>query len=170
MDQKIILIRGNSGSGKSTVANRVRDELSGKAMFLQQDILRRNILKIEDKEGNPCVGLIENLVLYGKSLGYDIVLEGILSKKKYGDMLHKILNEFDKAYVYYFDISFDETLRRHKLREKSVEFGESEMSEWWKEKDYLGVPSEVVFHDNMTEDDLVKQILYDVSLHGHILD
>ena len=58
MPQKLIIIRGNSGSGKSTIASRIRSELGDKVMFLQQDVLRRDILKVKDKVGNPVVGLM----------------------------------------------------------------------------------------------------------------
>lgn len=162
MTQKIIIIRGNSGSGKTTVAGRVRAGLNSKVMFLQQDVLRRDILKVADKEGNPVIGLIEQVAMYGKNLGYDILIEGILSDKKYGDMLRKLIVGFDEVYVYYFDVSFEETLRRHEKRSKNAEFGEPEMREWWKEKDYLGVKGERIIGDELSEDDVVKLILSDL--------
>lgn len=162
MTQRLIIIRGNSGSGKSTIARRVRDELGEKVMFLQQDVLRRDILKTKDKAGNPVVGLIEQLVLYAKKTDYDIVLEGILSESKYGPMLRNIIGEFAESYVYYMDISFKETLRRHSLRHKNNDFGETEMREWWKEKDYLGVEGEKRLGEALSEDELVMMILNDI--------
>lgn len=159
MAQKIIIIRGNSGSGKSTIAQRVRDELGEKVMFLQQDVLRRDILKVKDKEGNPVIGLIEQLALYGKKTGYDVLLEGILSENKYGSMLRNLIGEFDESYVYYMDIPFNETLRRHNLRYKNSDFGEAEMREWWKEKDYLNVEGEKILGETLSEDELVASVL-----------
>lgn len=162
MPQKLIIIRGNSGSGKSTIASRVRDELGEKVMFLQQDVLRRDILKINDKEGHPVVGLIDHLARYCKKQNYDILIEGILSEKKYGEMLRKLISEFDESYVYYMDIPFEETLRRHSLRHKNNDFGEAEMREWWKDKDYLGVEGEKILGEDLSEDELVRLILRDV--------
>ena len=163
MPQKLIIIRGNSGSGKSTIASSIRSELGDKVMFLQQDVLRRDILKVNDKVGNPVVGLIKRLAVYGKETGYDVVLEGILSKNKYGDMLCSLTEEFDAVYVYYLDIPFEETLRRHNMRHKNSDFGEDEMREWWKEKDYLGVENERILGENLSEDELVEVILSDVA-------
>jgi len=163
MTQKIIIIRGNSGSGKSTVASRVRDELGDKVMFLQQDVLRRDILKVKDKEGNPGIGLLENLAMYGRKIGYDVVLEGILTYAKYGPMLKDVINQFDQAYVYYLDIPFEETLRRHNLRSKNNDFGEVEMREWWREKDYLGVEDEKILGEDLSEDEILAMILKDVA-------
>lgn len=163
MPQKIIIIRGNSGSGKSTIAGRVRERLGAKTMFLQQDVLRRDILKVEDKAGNPVIGLIEQMAMYGKANGYNVLLEGILSKNKYGAMLTKLLGEFDESYVYYLDITFEETLRRHSLRPQNSDFGEAEMREWWKEKDYLLTKNEKIITDDMSEDEIVDMICGDVS-------
>lgn len=163
MPQRIIIIRGNSGSGKSTVAARVRDALGERTMFLQQDVLRRGILKARDKAGNPVIGLIKELALYGKRNGYDVVLEGILAERKYGDMLRGLLSEFDESYVYYMDISFEETLRRHSIRHKNNDFGEAEMREWWQEKDYLGINGERTIGEELTEDESTNAILEDIQ-------
>lgn len=162
MAQKIIIIRGNSGSGKSTIAQRVRDELGEKVMFLQQDVLRRDILKVKDKEGNPVIGLIEQLALYGRKTGYNVFLEGILSENKYGSMLRNLTYKFDESYIYYMDITFNETLRRHNLRQKNSDFGEAEMREWWREKDYLGVEGEMILGETLSEDELVASVLDDL--------
>ena len=163
MPQRLIIIRGNSGSGKSTIASRIRNELGEKVMFLQQDVLRRDILKVSDKIGNPVIGLIEQLAVYAKSTGYDVLLEGILSKNKYKEMLVRLLPYFDTVHVYYLDISFEETLRRHNLRNKNNDFGEEEMKEWWREKDYLGVVNEKILNEKLSEDDLVNFIIKDVE-------
>ncbi len=163
MAQKLVIIRGNSGSGKSTIARRIRDELGEKVMFLQQDVLRRDILKIEDRLGNPVIGLMNQLAIYGNDTGYDVIIEGILSEKKYGSMLRALAEEFGKSYVYYMDISFDETLRRHSLRHKFNDFGEVEMREWWIEKDYLGFENERILGDELSEDELVTLVLDDIS-------
>jgi len=163
MSQKLIIIRGNSGSGKSTVAHRVREELGDKVMFLQQDVLRRDILKVKDKEGNPVIGLIEQLAMYGKKNGYDVLIEGILSYNKYGEMLRGLVAEFDESYVYYLDIPFEETLRRHNARSKNNDFGEAEMKEWWRDKDFLDVNGEMILGESLSEDELVKTIVKDVA-------
>ncbi|NCO10626.1 kinase [Candidatus Saccharibacteria bacterium] len=160
---KLIIIRGNSGSGKSTIAHRVRSEMGDKVMLLQQDVLRRDILKVEDREGNPVIGLIEQLAMYGKSLGYDVLLEGILSKKKYGSLLEGLMEKFDESFVYYFDLSFEETLRRHGLRDQRTDFDESKLREWWLEDDTLDIRSEHIFGDSMSEKQITQKIIDDIA-------
>lgn len=43
------------------------------------------------------------------------------------------------VYSYYFDIPFEETIRRHQTRSKSQEFGEEHMRGWWRKKDFSAV-------------------------------
>lgn len=160
--QKIIIIRGNSGSGKTTIARRIRDELSQKVMFLEQDVLRRDMLRLKDNERDSVSALIEYLAGYAKDNGYDVVLDGILSHGKYGEMLNNLIKSFGISYVYYLDIPFDETLRRHNTRQKRNDFGEAEMREWRREKDYLGVSHEVILGEGLSEDELVARILIGV--------
>lgn len=94
--QKLIIIRGNSGSGKSAVAERLREELDGKVAIVGLDTLRRTILKEPDKlENTDIIGLIEQTVTYCLSKGYAVIIEGILSKPKYKDMLMKLVDNAD---------------------------------------------------------------------------
>lgn len=161
--QKLIIIRGNSGSGKSTVAKRLRREMGYETMLIPQDTVRRDILRVKDISNNPSRELIGEIALFGKRIGYDVIIEGILSTKRYKDILLKLANEFDEAYVYYFDIPFEETLRRHTTKPNAHEFGEAEMREWWHEKDYLGVANEHIFLAEESEDAIVRHILHDIG-------
>ena len=43
------------------------------------------------------------------------------------------------------------------------EFGEKEMREWWKEKDFLGVEGEQVILPEQTEDEIVARIVSDCA-------
>jgi adenylate kinase family enzyme len=156
----LIIIRGNSGSGKSTIAKKVRDKLGDNTMLVQQDVIRREMLFVKDREGNPAVDLISNVVLYGKKIGYTVVLEGILSKKLYGDMLNNLISEYnDDAYVFYMDVSFEETLKRHTTKPNSHEYGSEKMKEWWLEKDYLNVPQEHIIPEDYSVEQTVNNIL-----------
>ena len=61
-------------------------------------------------------------------------------------------------YAYYFDIPFEETVRRHQTRSKAAEFGADEMREWWKEKDYLELIKESIITEEMSKDEIVNKI------------
>jgi predicted kinase len=160
MQTKLIIIRGNSGSGKSTVARLVREKLGDNTMLVPQDVVRREMLYVKDRVGNPAINLISKIALYGKEVGYNVVLEGILSEKLYGTMLNNLITEYnDNAYVFYMDISFNETLRRHDTKPNKHEFGEGKMKEWWLEKDYINLPNEYIIPEKYDVDATVEYIL-----------
>ena len=56
-----------------------------------------------------------------------------------------LANLFDETYVYYFNISLDETLRRHETKPNFHEFGETRMREWYIENDTLDLAHEMLF-------------------------
>lgn len=96
MPSQLIIIRGNSGSGKTTVAKQLRqqlgDGLSDNTIFIQQDVLRRDMLRERDMlEKQSTIELIELVVDFGRKQGRVVILEGILSTKKYGAMLNKLI-------------------------------------------------------------------------------
>lgn len=48
---RLVIVRGNSGSGKSTVALAIRAQLGRTCALVQQDVLRRTVLKERDVPG-----------------------------------------------------------------------------------------------------------------------
>jgi adenylate kinase family enzyme len=157
---RLIIIRGNSGSGKSTIALKLRRAMGYQTMLIPQDVVRRDIVRVADEPGNPAIQLIEDIARYGKSIQYDVIVEGILGKEKYGPMLERLVSIFDLTYAFYFDVSFEETLKRHQYKtDKKHEFGEKEMREWWLENDILDIPNEVLIPGSLTEDETLELIV-----------
>lgn len=160
---RLIILRGNSGSGKSTVAKRLQKELGDTTMLIPQDVVRREMLQTKDTPGNPSIQLIRELARYGHRIGYDVIIEGILARKRYETIFQELMNTFEYTHTYYFDIPFDETLRRHKLKPNSHEFGETEMRRWWLDDDQLGTKDEKIITDTLSEDEVVHSILVDLN-------
>jgi len=159
MSSKLIILRGNSGSGKTTIAKLLQNELGSGSMLVSQDVILREMLRVSDEANNPAVQLIYDLCMYGSKIGYTVILEGILIKQKYGTMLKKLLEDFDgQKHVYYFDIPFDETVRRHAAKPNSHEFGEKEMKEWWQDKDYLELEGERIINESMSQERIINFI------------
>lgn len=128
---KIILLRGNSGSGKTTIANELQKHFGKGTFLISQDVIRREMLYVNDGLNNPAIDLMINLVKYGKENCKIVILEGIFYSEWYQQLFHAVKNEFRNAiYAYYFDIPFGETLNRHKKRAKVSDFGEKEMRRW----------------------------------------
>src|SRR5699024_7306255 len=137
MESKLIIIRGNSGSGKTTTAKNLQNYLGSGTLLVSQDVVRREMLNVQDREGNLSIDLIRQIEEYGKNKCEYIIVEGILYKKRYGEMLKSLIQFYDqKAYTFYFDLPFEETALRHNSRKKKMEFGEDLLRDWWNPNDF----------------------------------
>ncbi|HMH70255.1 MAG TPA: AAA family ATPase [Candidatus Saccharimonadales bacterium] len=164
--QRLIIIRGNSGSGKSTVAKKLQHKMGYETMLIPQDVVRREMLRVRDKPDNPSIQLVYELAMYGKKIGFDVIVEGIFVNERYGDTLRKLINDFGgQSHVYYFDISLEETLKRHNSKPNAHEFGEKELREWWIEKDYLNVPNEKHILASMNEDEITEMFVGNMGIN-----
>lgn len=120
---KLIILRGNSGSGKTTVAKELQKKFGYNTMLISQDEIRRNILWVKDGIDTKALPLMIELLKYGYEHSDIVILEGIMYEEWYNP-LFKVANELygSNVYSYYFDIPFEETIRRHQTRSKSQEF------------------------------------------------
>ena len=160
MESTLIIIRGNSGSGKTTTAKRLQQHLGRGTLIVSQDVVRRDMLKVQDRDGNLSMDLIRQITEYGRGKCEYVIVEGIFSEQRYGDMLRELIQFYNgKAHTYYYDLSFQETVRRHNSRSKKTEFGEESLRDWWNAEDYLRVDGEVQLTDEMTQDEIVEMIL-----------
>lgn len=127
-----IIIRGNSGSGKSTLALQLQRELGHNTLLLPQDILRRLLLNAKDGYETPTVPLYIALIKHAYQHHDTLIIEGILHKDCYALVWEKIAELYnDRTFAYYYDLPFEETVRRHQTRDKVNDFSISDMKRWW---------------------------------------
>lgn len=163
----LIIIRGNSGSGKTTIAKRLQRELGRGTMLIQQDVVRREILRVKETPDNPSDQLMLQMAQFGEQKDYAVIIEGILSAKKHAAWLHELVRSWrGHCHVYYFDIPFEETLKRHVTKPNAHEFGEAEMREWWKEHDTLGVDRERVIMQEQSADEIIRMMCDEIAWRG----
>jgi hypothetical protein len=157
---RLILLRGNSGSGKSTVAKRVRERAGRGVAIVGQDSLRRELLWEKDVPGGVNVGLIDLVTRYALDHGYHVIVEGILDAGRYGDMLRVLRDDHrGQTSCFYWDVSFEETLRRHATKAKAKEFGETEMRAWFRPGDLLPFVAETIIRESTSLDEAVTLVL-----------
>ena len=159
---KLIILRGNSGSGKTTVAKELQKKFGYNTMLISQDEIRRNILWVKDGIDTKALPLMIELLKYGYEHSDIVILEGIMYEEWY-NLLFKVANELygSNVYAYYFDLSFEETVRRHNTRNR--EFGEKDMRRWWREKDFSSVLREQAITCEMDTDSIVEKIYSDLN-------
>lgn len=155
----LVVIRGNSGSGKSSIARAVRLVHGRGCALVEQDHLRRIILREPDDPGGLAPAFIDHTVRYLLDNGCHVVLEGILLERKYGAMVRALLAAHHGASsVFYLDIPLEETLRRHATRPQATEFTPDQMRGWYTARDVLGVDGEHVIGPQSSFDDSVALI------------
>ena len=161
---KLIIIRGNSGSGKTTTGKALQRKFGRGTMLISQDVVRREMLFVTDGPNPEASQLLLELALYGKSNCNIVILEGILNSKWYKNLFENLLDEFkDQIFTYYFDIPFEETLNRHQQKPNAHEFGEKQMKEWWNEKDLLDIIPEILLYKELSLNEIVDIIYQDVK-------
>ncbi|WP_410658396.1 AAA family ATPase [Amycolatopsis sp. lyj-112] len=140
---RLAIVRGNSGSGKSSVTLSVRSQLGRTCAVAAQDVIRRTILKERDIPGGVNIGLLSTVARYALDAGLHVIVEGILHSERYSGMIADLLADHrGRTGIYYLDVSFEESLRRHATRPQAHEFGPEHMREWYRERDLLGLAGE----------------------------
>jgi len=162
---KLIILRGNSASGKTTTAKMIQDSFArGKVMKISQNDVRLGILNVKDRIENPTAKLIENIAEFGKNKCDTVVIEGILGSHIYEDMFISLYKSFEgNVFSYYWDIPFEETLIRHSKRDLAKVFGKERMKNWWLGKDMLDLPNEKILTKELSQEEIVDKILKDID-------
>lgn len=134
--------------------------------LIEQDYLRRIVLKEKDIQNGINIQLIKNTALFALEHSFDVIMEGIFDAERYRTTFEEILSKHPhNNYFFYFDISLEETLRRHLSKPNKDEFGEIEMRGWYKNKDLLTCINEVIIHETSTLQESVDLII-STSLGG----
>lgn len=159
---RLIIIRGNSGAGKSTIARLVQQKRKPQLAVISQDVVRRDILRTGP---GPDIELIEALTHYCLQRSLDVVIEGHLDAAIYGDMLRGLATAHAGVTAAYFlDVSFDETVRRHGTKTLTEPFGPAEMRQWWQgQRSLVEGLNEQLLAEMTSAEDAVTQICRDIG-------
>jgi predicted kinase len=161
----IIILRGNSGSGKSSVARELQRRIGNNTLLISQDMVRREMLRAHDGKDTSALPLLIHLLNYGFLHGEYTILEGILNADWYRPLFESAVELFgNRVFAYYYDIPFEETLKRHQTKQNKSEFGEAEMRRWWNEKDLIKIIPEHIFTREISLEDAVATIMNDMLL------
>lgn len=164
-ETRLVCVRGNSASGKSTIASEIRNRFGRGLALVEQDNLRRIVLRERDRPGAVNVGLIDLTARYALDAGYHVVLEGILYVAHYGEMLQNLIADHrGLTCCYYLDVPFAETLTRHATKPIADKVGEGQLREWYRPLDLLPGGTETVIAADSALQDTVDRIMRDTGL------
>ncbi|MFJ8828062.1 kinase [Streptomyces sp. NPDC102467] len=167
-DTRLIVIRGNSASGKSSVAAGLREKFGRNLAIVGQDNLRRIVLRERDRPGGVNIGLIDLTARYALDNGFNVVIEGILYADRYGTMLQDLVRAHrGVSRCYYLDVPYTETVLRHETKadaEYLQHVTSGHLRDWYREKDLLSDAMETVIDAASTLDDTIQHILRESGL------
>ena len=156
---KLIILRGNSGSGKTTIAKELQKSFGRNTMLISQDVVRRDILRVKDGENTEALPLMKELLTYGRNHCEIVILEGIMYPDWYKPLFELAVQLYGTdIFAYYFDLPFEETLKRHQTKPNCNEFGEKAMRRWWHDKDFSDVLSERVITSEKGIQSIIDEI------------
>ncbi|MEV7948705.1 AAA family ATPase [Streptomyces rubiginosohelvolus] len=166
-ETRLIVLRGNSASGKSSVAAGLRHRFGRGLAVVAQDNLRRTVLRERDRPGAANIGLIDLTARYALDAGYHVVVEGILYADHYGDMLARLRADHrGPTHGYYLDVPFAETVARHATKPIADEVDENQLRDWYRPRDVLPDGRETVIGSDSVLDRTVHRIMLDSGLAG----
>ncbi|WP_411103294.1 AAA family ATPase [Streptomyces sp. cmx-4-9] len=164
-DTRLVVLRGNSASGKSSVAAGLRERFGRGLALVGQDHLRRVVLRERDRPDGANIGLIDTVARYALDAGYHVVVEGILSAGHYGPMLAGLRADHrGPTHHYYLDVPLAETLVRHATKPIAREVSEDALASWYRPLDLLAEEVESVIGSASALDDTVERILRETGL------
>ncbi|GAP45768.1 putative uncharacterized protein [Streptomyces azureus] len=162
---RLVVLRGNSASGKSSVAAGLRETYGRGLALVAQDNLRRVVLREHDVPGAANIGLIDTVARYALDAGFHVVVEGILYADRYGDMLGRLRADHRGATRhYYLDVPFDETLARHATKPIADEVNETQLRDWYRPLDLLPDGVETVIGADSTLSATIERLMHDTGL------
>jgi len=127
--------------------------------LVEQDYLRRVLLREREGSGGIAPSLIEQTARFCLDHGYHVVVEGILGSQLYAPSLRGLLAAHcGPRFCFYLDVTFAETVRRHATRPQSAEFTPDDMRAWYQPRDLLGVDGERIIPEHSTLDETVDYI------------
>ncbi|MFF7176688.1 AAA family ATPase [Streptomyces pseudovenezuelae] len=164
-ETRLVVLRGNSASGKSSVATGLRERFGRGLAVVGQDNLRRIVLRERDRLGAANIGLIGLTARYALDAGFHVVIEGILYADRYGDMLAEVRADHrGPTHHYYLDVPFGETLARHATKPIADDVSETQLRDWYRPRDLLPGGVETVIGADSVLHETVDRIMLDTGL------
>ncbi|MEV5933252.1 M15 family metallopeptidase [Streptomyces sp. NPDC052079] len=167
-DTRLVVIRGNSASGKSSVAQGLRDHYGRGLAIVGQDVIRRSVLREHDTAHGANIALLGSIAREALNAGFHVVLEGILYADRYGHMITSLVRDHrGVSHCYYLNVPLEATLVRHASKADAAyleQVTDSHLASWYRELDLLPDGLGTVIPADSTLQDTVARILRETEL------
>ncbi|MEV8245383.1 M15 family metallopeptidase [Streptomyces rochei] len=167
-DTRLVVIRGNSASGKSSVAQGLRDHYGRGIAIVGQDVIRRDVLREHDTARGANIAMLGSIAREALDAGFHVVLEGILYADRYSHMVTSLVRDHrGSSHCYYLDVPLEATLVRHASKADAAyleQVTDAHLTSWYRELDLLPGDLETVIPADSTLRDTVARILRETGL------
>jgi hypothetical protein len=154
----IIIIRGPSGVGKSTVAKALMEKTSRPTVLVDLDHYRFSFVNPPPKDHDLEYEMSASDVSIGLELGFNVIFDGNFSAGADDPFLEKLFAKHPEGnYIFYLNASLRETLERHKTK-ADPRIGTDKMKEVYKYASPTGHKQEVVIPEESTLGQTVAKI------------
>lgn len=163
---KLIIIRGPSGVGKSTVAQALMKRTKRPTVLVDLDYYRFGFVNPPGRDHELEYEMSGSDVLIGLRLGFDVIFDGNFTVDAHDPFLEKLFKAHPKEnYLFYLDASLPETLRRHDTKSYS-RISTDKMREVYKYASPTGRKEEVVIPESSSLEQTVEQIIVITGIGG----
>ncbi|MFE3387425.1 M15 family metallopeptidase [Streptomyces anulatus] len=163
-----MVIRSNSASGKSSVAQGLRDHRGRGIAIVSQDVIRRNALREHDTARGANIALLGSIAREALNAGFHVVLEGILYADRYSHMITSLVEDNrGVSSCYYLDVPLESTIARHASKADAAyleQVTDSRLASWYRKLDLLPDGLETVLPADSTLQDTIARILRETGL------
>ena len=162
---KLIMLRGPSAVGKSTVAGELMRRTKRPTVLIDLDYYRFGFVNWEkapacgsEDELGPEYEMSGGDVLIGLRRGYDVIFDGNFTSDPHDPFLKMLFDAHpDDNYLFYMDASLEETLKRHKTKE-NARINTDKMREVYKYASPVGLEKEVIIPQDSSLEETVERI------------
>ncbi|MEU4147339.1 M15 family metallopeptidase [Streptomyces parvulus] len=167
-DTRLVVIRGNSASGKSSVAQGLRDHYGRGVAIVGQDVIRRSVLREHDTTRGANITLLGRIARHALDAGFHVVLEGILYADRYSHMITSLVRDHRGiSACYYLDVPLEATLARHASKTDAAyleQVTDTHLTSWYRKLDLLPGGLETVIPVDSALQGTVARIVRETDL------
>lgn len=155
---KLIIIRGPSGVGKSTVAKALMKRTKRPTVLVDLDHYRFSFVNPPNHAHDLEYEMSGSDVLIGLRLGFDVIFDGNFTATAHDPLLAKWFSAHpEENYLFYLDASLNETLKRHETK-SHPRISTDKMKEVYQYASAIGHENEVIIPESSSLEQTVEQI------------
>lgn len=155
---KLLVIRGATGSGKSSLANYIHNYIVGSSVLLPQDVFTVDFIKNESSLFKASLDALETSARAYLNSDTVVILEGVFSAKHWEEMIYRLSVDTERHY-FFLSTTVDTSIERAGKREKSAQITEEDVRLWHPKSTPLHAANEtVIAADTLSTRVIAQQI------------